>query len=460
MPDNITRYDVIVIGGGSGLDIVDQAREAGLSVALVDKGPLGGTCSNVGCVPSKIIIASADRVVEIQEAERLGVRAHVDDVDFGWIMEEMRSLRAHELEERRHSAAMADDLDWYETEGHFVDERTLEVDGKLISGSKIFIAAGVRTQVPKVQGLSEIPYLDNVSVFELRERPESLVSIGGGYIACEFAHFFAAMGTEVTILQRNRYLVPDEEPEISERLHEVLSKRVTVHLETEATMVEQTGDGFRITAQRRSDGAPVNIDAQKVMVATGRRPNTDLLQADKAGIEMDRRGFVRVNDYLETNVPNVWALGDVTGRYMFKHVANREARFAWYNSQSEEKVAVDYSQIPHAVFSYPQIAGVGLTEKQARQNHRVLVGRARYTDVVKGRALRAEEGFAKAIVDAESRAILGFHIIGPYAPILIQEVIDVMATDGRASALSFGMHIHPALPEFVAATMERLEPVD
>ena len=460
MPDNITHYDVIVIGGGSGTHIVDHAREAELRVALVDTGPLGGTCANVGCVPSKLIIASADRVVEIQEAGRLGVRAHVDDVDFGWIMDEMRHFRAHELEEQRHHMAMADDLDWYETEGHFVDERTLEVDGRLISGDKIFIAAGARTQVPNVQGLSEIPYLDNVSVFELRERPESLVAIGGGYIACEFAHFFAAMGTEVTILQRNRYLVPDEEPEISERLHESLSQRVTVHLETEATKVERVGEGFRITAQRRADGAPVKIDAEKILVAAGRRANTDLLHADKAGIEMDKRGFVRVNDYLETNVPNVWAIGDVTGRYMFKHVANREARFAWYNSQSEEKVAVDYGRIPHAVFSYPQIAGVGLTEKQARQNHRVLVGRASYTDVVKGRALRAEEGFAKAIVDAESRTILGFHLIGPYAPILIQEVIDVMATDGRASALSFGMHIHPALPEVVAAAMEQLEPVD
>jgi dihydrolipoamide dehydrogenase len=373
-------------------------------------------------------------------------------------MDEMRAYRERELAERREHIMGAENLDWYALEAHFVDERALQVGDERIQGDQVFIVAGARTAVPPVDGLDEIPYLDNVSVFELHQRPESITFIGGGYIACEFAHFFAAMGTEVTIIQRNRYLVPAEEPEISQRLYEALSRRVRIHVETEATRVEPVAGGYRVTARAASDGETVRVDAEKVMVAAGRRSNADRLQVRNAGIETDDRGYIRVNDHLETNVPNVWAAGDVTGRYMFKHVANREARLAWYNSQHEDKVGVQYDRIPHAVFTHPQIAGVGLTEGQARQQHEVLVGRAAYTDVVKGRALRAWEGFAKAVVDAETRNILGFHIIGPYAPILIQEVIDLMAVDGRASALSFGLHIHPALPELVVAAMERLEP--
>ncbi|MBC7237334.1 MAG: dihydrolipoyl dehydrogenase, partial [Chloroflexi bacterium] len=439
-------------------EIVDAALAQGLHVALVDKGPLGGTCDNVGCVPSKMVIASADRVAEIQEASRLGIQARVERVDFAGIMEFARQHRAETQAHVREGIRAAERLDWYERVGFFVDERTLQVGERQIQGDRIFIVAGARPLVPEIEGLADIPYLDNESVFELRERPDSLAIIGGGYIAVEFAHFFAAMGTEVTVLQRNRYLVPDEEPEISERLYEVLSRRVNIHLETEVAKVASDGKGYRLTGPHRPDGMLREVHAQHVMLAAGRRSNADLLQVQNAGIETDKHGYIRVNDYLETNLPHVWALGDVTGRYMFKHVANREALFAWYNSQHEEKVALDYGQIPHAIFTRPQVAAVGLTEAQAREKHNVLVGRASYTDVVKGVALRAEEGFAKAIVDAGSRRILGFHIIGPYAPILIQEVINVMATDGRASALSFGLHIHPALPELVVRAMESLQP--
>lgn len=449
-------YDVLVIGSGSGEIITDAAVAQGLRVALVDKGPLGGTCANVGCIPTKMIITAADRVLEIEEADRLYIEAKVTHIGFRDIMERMRRYRAEGRQRMRHAIEEAENLDYYNQQARFVGERTLDVNGVTIRGDMVFVVAGARPLVPPVDELDRFPYLDNESVLDLEERPDSLVVIGGGYIACELAHFFSAMGTAVTIIQRNERLVPDEEPEISERLLEVLSRRVVVHTATEAVEVRQErGDYVVITRDR--DGAEGQVRGERLLVAAGRRGNADLLDVGATGVEADRRGYIRVNDYLEAGVPGIWALGDVIGKQMFKHVANREARFAWHNSQHEERVAVDYAMTPHAVFTHPQIASVGLTEAEARKDHDVLVGLAHYTDVVKGYALAAEEGLAKAVVDAESRRILGFHIIGPYAPILIQEVVDVMAVDGRASALSFGMHIHPALPEVVEKALNSLE---
>jgi dihydrolipoamide dehydrogenase len=198
------------------------------------------------------------------------------------------------------------------------------------------------------------------------------------------------------------------------------------------------------------------------MVAAGRRSNADLLRVENAGIATDERGYIKVNEYLETDVENVWALGDATGRHMFKHVANREASIVWHNFAHDHKVAMDYGAVPHAVFSHPQIASVGMTEAEAAAEHDLLVGEARYLDVAKGQAMMETDGFAKAIVQRGSSQshgagkILGFHIIGPHAPILIQEVVNAMADDAPPGAVGQGMHIHPALPEVVVSALYNL----
>ena len=193
------------------------------------------------------------------------------------------------------------------------------------------------------------------------------------------------------------------------------------------------------------------------MIAAGRRSNSDVLQVEKTGVKVNDQGFIIANDFLETSKKNIWAWGDVIGRAMFRHSANVESDIAWHNSQHKNKVKMDYRVIPHAVFSYPQIASVGLIEAEAAQSYDILVGIARYSDVAKGEAMQELEGFAKAIVEQNSGNILGFHIIGPYAPILIQEVIDLMALNGGVSHLAHGMHIHPAMPEIITAALGRLQ---
>jgi len=459
MADGVKRFDAIVVGSGSGASIVDEALRSGLSVAWVDKSPLGGTCLNVGCIPSKLVIAAADRVMELCEAQRVGVRARIEGTDFGWIMERARRIPAQDRAHMRAGIEGAGKaLTFYEAEGHFVDDHTMQVGDERIWGERIYLVAGARPSVPMVPGIEEVDYLDSASVFALRERPDSLLIIGGGYVACEFAHFFEAMGTKVTIVQRNRRLVPDEEPEVSDLLLRKLSDRMAVYTGSEVIAAGRERRGCYVEVRRVSGGETFRLRAERVMIAAGRRPNTDLLRVENAGIAVDERGYIIADEYMQTSVPHIWAAGDVLGKHMYKHVANRQALYAWHNSVAEQKTAMDCRAIPHAVFTWPQIASVGMREQDAAAERDVLVGMARYSDVAKGLALGETDGFAKAIADAETNEILGFHIIGPHAPLLLQEAIDWMALGVRLDSVGTGMHIHPALSELVPATLANLHP--
>ena len=452
------QYDVIVIGSGAGTIIVDEAVAKGLKVALVDKGPLGGTCLNLGCVPSKVLIYAADRIVEIQEAKKLGIAAEIKSIDFASIMERMRKSRLESQTYIRKSVTEEPDKPaFYEREAHFVEDYTLEIDGEKIKGKKIFIASGSRPVIPPIKGLDSIDYLTNENALELTQRPDSLVIIGGGYVAVEYAHFFAAMGTKVTILEMLSRIAQSEEPEISELLEKEMKKRMAIYTNTQVEEIKKDGKGFIAVARDKATGKQMEFPARRIMVAVGRRSNADLLKVDSTGVELDKRGFIKVDEYLETTKKGIFAVGDANGQQMFTHVANREATVAWHNSTHKTKIKMDYSAAPHAVYSHPQIASVGLTEENAKKDYHILVGRAKYSDTAKGEAMMEEEGFAKAIVDGHSGRILGFHIIGPYAPELIQEVINAMATGGGVHSINEGMHIHPALPELILRAFENLE---
>jgi len=453
------EFDVIVIGSGSGMSIVSGALNHGFKVALVDKGPLGGTCLNVGCIPSKMLIYPADRIMEIQQAKKLGITAEITNIDFKSIMERMRGVVQDGVSHMREGLKYAENLDYYETEGHFVEDYTMEVNGEKIRGEKIFIVSGARPLIPPIKGIDEVDYLTNETVLQLKEKPESMIIIGGGFIAVEFAHFFAAMGTKVTIVQRGPRLVKNEEPEISELLQKEMRKRMEIHTNTEVVEVRKDGNGYTVIGRDKNTGDEKEFSEEKILVAAGRKSNADLLKVENTGVKTDKRGYIIVNEYFETTKKNIWALGDAIGKYMFKHVVNEEADLVWRNvmhGEHGEKIPMDYWAAPHAVFSYPQIASVGLTEEQAKKDYDILIGKAEYSSVAKGEAMVEEESFAKAIVEKGTWKILGFHIIGPYAPILIQEVINAMATDETIIPIASGMHIHPALPELILRTLSRL----
>jgi len=451
------KYDFIVIGSGCGMNIVNEALSHDLNVALVDKGPLGGTCSNLGCVPSKMLIFAADRIAEIQEAKKLGIEAEIKNIDFSFIMERMKKFVRKNQQQMRHSLSHVENLDLFEVEGHFTGEYTMEVNGERIKGDKICIASGSRPLIPPIKGLDRVDFLTNETVLQLKERPQSLIIIGGGYIAVEYGHFFSAMGTRVTILEMADRLVLAEEPEISELLKKELSKRMDVYTGVQAEEVKGSERDVAVIVNDSKTGKRKEFTAQRVLVAVGRRSNADLLTLEKTGVEVDNRGFIKVNEYLETSKKNIYAVGDANGQQMFTHMANRESMLVADNAIHGNKLKIDYSAAPHAVYSHPQIASVGLTEESARKAHKILVGKARYLDVAKGEAMMEENGFAKAIVEEDTWKILGFHIIGPYAAILIQEVIDVMASRGTVDNIQDGLHIHPALPELILATLSNLD---
>jgi len=377
----------------------------------------------------------------------------------------MGSMRKHVKKSHdriKEALQKAEDFDFYSGEAHFTGEYILEVNGQQIKGKTIFIVSGARPFVPAVRGIETVPFLTNESALALTNRPESMIILGGGYIAAEFAHFFEAMGTKVTIFQRNMRLVPDEEPEVSEALRKALARRMEIHTNTEVVDIKNSDRGVTVTT-RDLDGKRLEHSAQHLLLACGRKSNADLLKVENTGVKVDARGYIVVDEFFETAKKDIWAFGDALGKKMFRHSANHEAELVWHNAVHGKKSRLNYLTVPHAVFTYPEIASVGLTEAGAVKlmgKHEVLVGKAMYTDVARGEAMMETEGFTKAVVHRKTGKVLGYHIIGPQAATLIQEVVNAMAADGNLWSVAKGMHIHPALPEVVLKAFGKLDEPD
>jgi len=454
------RFDVLVIGSGSGMIIASTAVENGYKTAIVDNGPMGGTCLNVGCVPSKMLIYPADVVTVLREAQRLGVNGTIDSIDFRNIVNRMHELVNHDSGQQAHAVRETPNLKWFNQQGEFVSDYTMQIGGETIRAEKVFIVSGARPAVPKFKGIEAVDYLTSDTVLKLESPPKSIIIIGGGYVGAEYAHFFSGIGAKTTLVQRNLRLVPEEEPEISELLKKELAKRMEIHTNFEVVEVKREGNVKIVVARNRDDGSLREFQADALMVAAGRVPNSDLLNPEKTGVKLDEHGYVKVNEQLETSKKNIWAFGDAIGKEMFKHVANYEAGIAWHNAVHDHKVEMDYSAAPHAVFTYPQVASVGLKEAEARaQGYRILVGKASYKDTAMGGAMGEPEGFVKVIVENETGKILGAHLIGPEASSLIQEITNAMATEKRSyEQIVRAMHIHPALSEVVQQAFGNLRP--
>ena len=461
------NYDLIVIGTGSAMNYINPIINSNpkIKIAVIDKDEPGGICLTRGCIPSKLLLYPAELVRELENAPLFGIKLEIKDIDFLAIMERMRSKIGEDIEAIKEGLTENPDLDYYHENAEFISPYTLKVGDKTLNSNMIFLCTGSRPAIPPVEGLEKTGYLTSDTVLQLDECPQSLAILGGGYIAAEYGNFFSAMGAEVTVIGRNSQFLPQEEPEISKLARIKMSEYMKILTNYEAIEVRKEDDGQKtVVAKEKNSGEEVRITADEILVATGRVPNTDILHPERAGIKTDVRGWILVNEYLETSQPNVWAFGDANGKYLLKHVGNYESGIVYLNAIMKEKVKADYHAVPHAVFSYPEIAGVGMGEKEAVEKYgkdRVVIGLKFFEDTAKGAAMKIKDCFVKVILDAEEEKILGAHIIGPHASILIHQIIPLMYTESRSTEpIMHSIDIHPSLSEIVTRAFYSRMPLE
>ncbi len=442
------HYDLAIIGTGSGNSIVDE-RFADRQVALLEKGTFGGTCLNVGCIPTKMFVYPADLAHAAAHGGPLGVETRFERVRWPEIRERIFARIDPISQGGRHwRADENENVTLYEGHARFVDVHTLDTGtGETISADQVVIAAGSRPVVPDIEGLADVGFHTSDTIMRIDDLPARLLIIGGGFVAAEFAHVFASFGSQVTIANRSARMLRAEDDEISEAFTEIASQRWHLRLETQVTKVERYDGAVRA---HLSDGGTVDVDL--VLVAIGRVSNADGLDLDRAGVEVDEDGVVVVDEHQRTTAPGIWALGDIANHYQLKHVSNLEARVIQHNLlHPDDLVSSRHDVVPSAVFSLPQVASVGLTEQQAMA-HGVphVVARQRYADTAYGWAMEDTTGFAKLVAEPGTGRILGAHFLGPQASNLIQPLVQAMSFGQSAHQVARDQYwIHPALMEVV-----------
>jgi len=448
------EFDLIVIGSGSGLDVANAVAEHGWRVAIIEKGRMGGTCLNRGCIPSKLLIHSADVAEIIRTAGLFGIKISGYSIDFESIVDRSNKIIDSDSDGIKNAFSKIDNPTLFSQQCEFVGEKTIAVGNETIRADNILIASGTRPAVPKIDGLDgNDGYLTSDEALRLIKQPRVLTIIGGGYVAAELAHFYGALGTEINIVQRRDLLLPDEDEEIAAKFTELYSKKYKIYLSYNTENVSKNDGIFHVRAKNSSSGKVIELESDQLLVATGRVPNSDTLNLSRTGVKADETGFIIVDKYLETNVKGIFALGDAVGRYPFKHNANHEAQYVFNNIiHRDRKVEVDYTAIPHAVFSWPQVSGAGYTEQELKKE-KIEYNKATYPyiDTAMGKAIEDRDGLVKLLVSRIDGRILGCHIIGSHASILIHEVLIAMKSGpGAINSIARTVHIHPALSEVIS----------
>jgi pyruvate/2-oxoglutarate dehydrogenase complex dihydrolipoamide dehydrogenase (E3) component len=448
------HYDAIVIGAGQGgVPLAKTLAQAGRRTALVEREHVGGTCYNEGCTPTKTMVASAKVAYFERRSGDYGVQNGPVTVDMVAVRQRKRDIVDNFRNGGERRIQDTEGLDLLKGEARFTGPEELEVrlnggDELRLTAENIFINVGARPANPPVEGLDSVPTLNSTTIMELDEVPEHLLVLGGGYVGLEFAQMFRRFGSEVTVVQRGRQLLSREDADVAEAVAEILREDgIEVLLETRAERAEQTEDGrIRLTI-RRPEGEST-LEGSHLLAAAGRPPNTDQLNLEAAGVETDKRGFIKVNERLETNVPGIWALGDVKGGPAFTHISYDDFRIVRTNLLEGGNATINDRMLPYTVFIDPQLGRVGLSEEEAREQSRnVRVAMMPMSHVARAIEVDEPRGVMKAVVDAETHQILGCAVLGIEGGEVMAMIQIAMMGGVPYTVLRDAIFAHPTLAE-------------
>jgi pyruvate/2-oxoglutarate dehydrogenase complex dihydrolipoamide dehydrogenase (E3) component len=456
-----STYDAIVIGTGqAGPPLARRLAAAGMKVAIVERALFGGTCVNTGCIPTKTLIASASAIHMARRAADFGV------VVDGPVRADMTRVKARkDAISRQSRAGLEESLKTLENcttyRGHarFISPHEVQVGEVLLTAERIFINVGGRAVMPSWPGLDRVPYLNNSSMMAVDFLPRHLVVVGGSYVGLEFAQMYRRFGSEVTVVEMGPRLIQREDPDVSAAIKEIL-ERDGIGIRVDATCIRVAPSGEDIIVGVDCTAGAPEIHGSHLLVAVGRRPNTDDLGLDRAGIRQDDRGYIVVDDELRTNVPGVWALGDCNGRGAFTHTAYNDFEIVAANLLDNDPRRLSDRITAYALYIDPPLGRAGLTEDQVRRSgKRALIGTRPMTRV--GRAVEKDEtqGFMKVLVDADNKKILGAAILGTGGDEVIHGILDVMYAKAPCTVLQRSMPIHPTVSELLPTLLGDLQPL-
>ena len=456
----MARYDAIIIGTGqAGPFLARRMAATGMHVAVIERGLIGGTCTNTGCTPTKTLVASAYAAHLARRAAEYGIALE------GSVGVDMRRVKARkdaivEAKRARGEASLrnAENCDLIRGHARFVSDRAVRVGASVLEAERLFVNVGGRPVVPPIPGLAATGFLTNHTILDLEVLPRRLVIFGGSYIGLEFAQIFRRFGSEVIVVEHGPQLVGREDPDIAAAIHGILrDEGIEILLGANILRVEQRGDG--IAAEVAQGAAGMTIEGSHLLVATGRRPNTDDLDLPAAGVQTDAKGFIQVDDHLRTNVPGIWALGDCNGRGAFTHTSYNDYEIVADTLLDGGTRSVAYRIPAYALYIDPPLGRVGLTETQARRSGRsLLVGRLPMTQVARAIEKGETKGLMKIVVDRETQRVLGAAILGTGGDEVVHVIMTAMYADAPVKLLQWEMGIHPTVSELIPTLLEQLEP--
>jgi pyruvate/2-oxoglutarate dehydrogenase complex dihydrolipoamide dehydrogenase (E3) component len=456
------KYDAIVIGAGqAGPSLTARFAGAGKSVAIVERNLFGGTCVNSGCTPTKTLIASARIAYDARRAQCYGIELPTASVAVN-----MRAVQARK--KRIVDAAKSGLENWirgmptctvYKGHARFESPRSVNVDGQVLTSEQIFINVGGRPRTPSFPGIEHVAFLTSTSLLELEELPAHLLIIGGSYVGLEFAQMYRRFGSDVTVIEKEARLLSHEDPEVAAAIQDALEAE-GIQIRLEAECIELAPDAESVTANVHCSVGSPRISGSHVLIAVGRMPNTDDLGLEKAGVETDHAGFIKVDDELRTNVSGIWALGDCNGKGAFTHTAYNDYEIVAANLFEPNQRRRLSNRIPcYALFVDPPLGRVGLTERGAlAQGRAIRIGSRPMTRVARAVEKGESRGLMKIVVDAQSNLILGASILGVGADEAIHSIIDVMAARVPYTTLQHTVHIHPTVSELIPTVLGELGP--